>query len=84
MNVDLMKNLHGELSRDIKFIANKSSMYYNKKRLEGSTLREGDSVYLLRKNIKIKRLSTKLDYTKLGLYKIRKVLDPLTYRLELL
>jgi hypothetical protein len=42
-----MKNMHEELSRDIKFIANKSLMYYNKKRIKGPTLSRGDLVYLL-------------------------------------
>jgi hypothetical protein len=83
MSVNLMKDLHEELSRDIKFITNKSLMYYNKKRIRGLTLSEGDLIYLLRKNIKIKRLSMKLDHTKLGPYKIRKALGPLTYELEL-
>jgi hypothetical protein len=78
-----MKNLYEELSRDIEFIANKSLMYYNKKRIKGPTLSERDPVYLLWKNIKTKRLSTKLDHTKLGPYKIRKVLGPLTYELKL-
>jgi hypothetical protein len=78
-----MKNLHKELSQDIKFIINKSLIYYNRKRLKGSTLRRGDLVYLLQKNIKTKRLSTKLDYIKLNLYKIQKVLGPLTYELKL-
>jgi hypothetical protein len=78
-----MRHLHKELSRDIEFIANKSSIYYNKKRLRGPTLRKEDLVYLLRKNIKTKRLSTKLDHIKLSPYKIRKILGPLTYELEL-
>jgi hypothetical protein len=78
-----MKNLHKELLQDIKFIINKSIMYYNKKRLKGPTLLEGDLVYLLQKNIKIKQLSSKLDYIKLSLFKIQKVLDLLTYRLKL-
>jgi hypothetical protein len=47
MNVNLIKNLHKELLRDIKFIVNKSMIYYNKKRLRGLTLLEGDLVYLL-------------------------------------
>jgi two-component SAPR family response regulator len=78
-----MKDLHEELSWDIEFIINKLSMYYNKKRLRGPTLLKGDLIYLLWKNIKTKRLSTKLDHTKLGLYKIWKVLSPLTYELKL-
>jgi two-component SAPR family response regulator len=78
-----MKDLHKELSRDIEFIKNKSLIYYDKKRIKGLTLSEGDLIYLLWKNIKMKRLSTKLDYIKLNLYKIQKVLSPLTYELEL-
>jgi hypothetical protein len=78
-----MKHLHNELLWDIEFIVNKSLIYYNKKRLGGPTLSERDLVYLLWKNIKTKRLSMKLDHTKLGLYKIWKVLGPLTYELKL-
>jgi hypothetical protein len=78
-----MKNMYEEFSRDIEFIANKLSIYYNKKRIKELTLSRGDLIYLLWKNIKIKRLSTKLDYTKLGSYKIRKVLSFLTYELKL-
>ena len=41
-------------------------------------------VYLLRKNIKIKRPSDKLDYTKLEPFKIKDKLGPVTFRLNLL
>jgi hypothetical protein len=78
-----MKHLYKELSQDIEFIATKSSMYYNKKRIRGLTLLKEDLVYLLWKNIKTKRLSMKLDHTKLDLYKIRKVLSLLIYKLTL-
>jgi len=40
-------------------------------------------VYLLRKNIKTKRPSNKLDHTKLGPFRIEKKLGPVTYRLEM-
>jgi hypothetical protein len=46
------------------------SIYYNKKRLEGSRFREGNKVYLIRRNIRIIRLSNKLDYRKFELFKI--------------
>jgi hypothetical protein len=78
-----MRNLYKELSQNIEFIINKSLMYYNKKRIKELTLLEEDLIYLLWKNIKTKRLSIKLDYTKLSLYKIWKVLNPLIYKLEL-
>ena len=38
-------------------------------------------IYLLRKNIKIKRPSDKLDYTKLEPFKIEKKLKPVTFKL---
>ena len=41
-------------------------------------------VYLLRKYIRIKRLSDKLDYTKLRPFKIKKILGPILFKLELL
>jgi hypothetical protein len=46
-------------------------------------LREGEIVYLLRKNIKIKRPSDKLNYTKLGLFKIIKKLGLVIFKLKI-
>jgi hypothetical protein len=43
----------------------------------------GEKVYLTKTNIKIKRLSTKLDYLKLGLFKILEKIGNLNYRLDL-
>ena len=41
-------------------------------------------VYLLRKNIKTRRPSDKLDHTKLGPFKIQEKLGPVIFKLELL
>jgi hypothetical protein len=46
-------------------------------------LKEGDKVYLLQKNIATKRLSDKLDYKKLGLFKIAKIKSLVNYCLKL-
>jgi hypothetical protein len=40
-------------------------------------------VYLLHRNIKIKQLSIKLDYQKLGPFKIEEQLGPVGYKLKL-
>ena len=40
-------------------------------------------IYLLRRNIKIRRPSDKLDHTKLGPFKIKDKKGPVTYKLEL-
>ena len=58
--------------------------YYNKKRFKGLDLKEGDKVQLLYKNFKSRYLSKKLDYIKLGLYKIKDKLLEVIYRLDLL
>jgi hypothetical protein len=46
-------------------------------------LKKGDKVYLLRRNINTKRPSDKLDYKKLGPFKIVEVIGLVNYRLEL-
>jgi len=58
-------------------------MYYNKKRSEGSDLKEEDKVWLLHKNFKNWWLSKKLDYVKLGLFKILAKILNLIYKLDL-
>ena len=55
----------------------------NRKRSKGPDLWKGGMVYLLRKNIKTKRPSDKLDYTKLGPFKIQDKLGLVMFRLEL-
>src|SRR5271163_3430969 len=72
VKVKELKTLYKELSLDIEFIAARSVIYYDKKHSIGPTLKEGDKVYLLQKNIKTKQPSNKLDHKKLGLFIINK------------
>jgi hypothetical protein len=58
--------------------------YTDKIRLKGLILKEGDKVYLLRRNLKTKRLSSKLDWKKLGPFKIETKISEVNYRLVLL
>jgi hypothetical protein len=78
-----MKELQEQLSLDIKFFAARSAEYYNKKRSMEPTLKEGDKVYLLRRNIDTKRPSNKLDHKKLGPFKIDKKIGLVNYKLKL-
>jgi hypothetical protein len=57
--------------------------YANRKRLKGLTLKEGDKVYLLRRNIRSDKPIKKLDAVKLGLFKILRKKGPVNYELEL-
>jgi hypothetical protein len=51
--------------------------------LKGPTLKEGGVVYLLRRNIRTKRPSEKLDFKKLGPFRIKRKITETNYELEL-
>jgi hypothetical protein len=78
-----LRNLYKQLSLDIKFIVQRTVHYYNSKCSIEPMLEKGDKVYLLRRNINTKRLSDKLDYKKLGPFKISEVVGLVNYYLEL-
>jgi hypothetical protein len=58
-------------------------MYYNKSKLERPRFREGDLVYLLRRNIKTIRLSDKLNHKKFGPFKVKRNIKDISYELYL-
>jgi len=58
--------------------------YYNLKKSKGPDLKEGDKVWLLYKNFKLRQLSKKLDYIKIGLFKIVAKILEVIYKLNLL
>jgi transposase InsO family protein len=78
-----LKRLHKHLQDELTFLNARMTHYANKKRLKGPTLKEGDKVYLLRRNIKTKRPSDKLDWKKIGPFKIDKKLSDYNYKLQL-
>ena len=61
----------------------KTEVRENKSRSEGPDLKKGDMVYINRKNIKTKRPSKKLDYTKIGPYEIKEKLGAVTFKIKL-
>ncbi len=82
--VEKLKELYSRIATDIKFQNQRLALYANKKRSIGPLLERGDKVYLLRKNIRTKRLCTKLDFKKLGLFEILDKVGKVNYRLQLL
>jgi len=78
-----LKDLQQQLSRDIEFSNNRTAKYSDKKRSTEPSLEKGDKVYLLRKNIKTKRPSTKLDFKKLGPFEILEKIGPVNFKLRL-
>jgi hypothetical protein len=65
------------------FCRQQITKYANCKRLKGPTLKGGDKVYLLRRNIKLDKLTKKLDAVKLGPFKILRQKGLVNYELEL-
>ena len=59
-------------------------MYYNLKVSKGLNLKGGDKVWLLYKNILSRQLSKKLNYIKLRLFKIKRKVTKVNYKLDLL
>jgi len=58
--------------------------YYNFKKFKGLDLKKGNKMWLLYKNFKLRRLSKKLNYIKIGLFKIIVKILKVIYRLNLL
>ena len=83
LTANKLKELHSELQLDIKWIRNKMKLFTDQKRIEGPILKEGDKIYLLRRNIKIIRPSNKLDHTKLRSFRVKKVKGDVNYELDL-
>ena len=78
--IQLYQNLH----KLVKLVQDCIKRYYNKKVSEGPNLKKGNKVYLLTKNFKSKRPSKKLNYIKMGLFKIINKITEVLYRLNLL
>ena len=58
--------------------------YYNLKIFKGPNLKGRNKVWLLHKNISSRWLSKKLNYIKLGPFKIKKKVIKVNYKLDLL
>ena len=81
--VEGLKSLHNQLSLDIKFFNHRAAMYYNRHHEKGPTFKKGEKVFLLRRNIKTKRPSSKLNHQKIRLFRIEEQIGNVNYRLKL-
>jgi len=68
--METLINLYKNLTEIAKVVQQRIKKYYNVKRSKGPDLKEGDKVWLLHKNFKSRWLSKKLDYIRLGPFKI--------------
>jgi hypothetical protein len=78
-----LKVFYKELVADLVFFTKRIISYYNKYYNIEPMLKERDKVYLIQRNIQTKQLSTKLDHKKLGLFKIKRVIGLVNYKLVL-
>ncbi|SRR6266566_4146109 len=75
------KFLYNRFKNELSFVKDRIVKYYNIKRMKRSSFEERDKVYLLCKNIIIKRPNDKLDFKKFGPFTI--VYKILEYNYEL-
>jgi hypothetical protein len=78
-----LKVLHEELAVDLVFFTKKVVSYYNAYRSIEPTLKERNKIYLIQRNIQIKQPSTKLNHKKLRLFKIKRIIGLVNYKLVL-
>jgi len=82
--VKILINLHKNIYKTAKLVQERMRKYYNLKKFKGLDLKEGDKVWLLYKNFKLRQLSKKLDYIKIEPFKIVVKILEVIYRLDLL
>jgi hypothetical protein len=78
-----LKDLYRQLVVDIEFRNIQIREYANKKYNIEPPLKKKNKVYLFRKNIKTKQLNTKLDFKKLGPFRVAERIGTINFRLEL-
>ena len=82
--METLINLYKNLKKLIKLVQEYIKRYYNLKVFKGLDLEKKSKVQLLYKNILSRQLSKKLNYIKLGLFKVKKKVTVVNYKLELL
>ena len=82
--IEKLIQLHRNLYKSAKLIQKHIKRYYNQKVSKGPDLKKENKVYLLTKNFKSKQPSKKLDYIKMGPFKIISKVTKVLYRLDLL
>jgi len=83
LQIKQLQLLQRELQKNIQFLSKCMTLYANKKRDKESTFKKKNKAYLLRQNIKMKRLSNKLNHIKLKFYKILEIKELINYKLNL-
>ena len=83
IKVEYLKFLYDRFKNELSFVKDRMTKYYNIKRMKGLSFEKGDKVYLLCKNIIIKRSNDKLDFKKFGPFIIVWKISENNYELSL-
>jgi len=67
----------------MEFITKKIKIYYNKTRFKDITLKKGNKVYLFIRNITTRKPNKKLNYKKIKLFKIKRSIKGISFKLAL-
>jgi hypothetical protein len=78
-----LKVFHEELVVDLVFFTKRIVSYYDGYCSIEPILKKKDKIYLIQRNIQTKQPNTKLDHKKLRLFRIKKVVKPVNYKLVL-
>ena len=76
--------MHKKLQKNIQFLVKRSVLYVNMKKDKDFSFKKKNKVYLLKRNIKTKRLNNELNHIKLELFRILKTKKLVNYKLNLL
>jgi hypothetical protein len=78
-----LKVFYKKLTADLIFFIKKIILYYNIYYNIKLTLKKKNKIYLIQRNIQTKQPNTKLDHKKLGLFKIKRIIGLVNYKLVL-
>ena len=84
MKAEKLHSLYAIMRNELSFARERMKTYYDKHRVGGPPLKEGDKVYLLKRYIYIKKLSNKFNFKKLKPFKIEWKILTSNYKLKLL
>jgi transposase InsO family protein len=79
----IMRSIHQQLQHALTDAIATQARFYNRKVKEAPQFQIGDQVWLLRRNIITTRPSDKLDYKRLGPFRVTEKIGKVNYRLQL-
>ena len=83
MMIEQLMMLQKKLIMNLRFIALRFKIYYDKKQFEKIDLKMREKIFVLKKNMKITKKNSKLNYVKLRPFKVLRNIKKISYELKL-